>query len=182
MKKIILASAIAASAILTATPALAGSGNQSTATGSAKLVDKRSITRHDQAIVVGIKPERDGAVVLPLEGNEDLCPSIEAMEMMGICKAAGTHSRLNSRGETVEVSNVRCILHGHLGIADYDPAFVESVRLDAPYYQQLVSCGTDALANGTCAAFSRSAQTTVLPSGINSNGFLRIWSKVRLSI
>ena len=128
-----------------------------TATGSAKLVDKRSITRHDQAIVVGIKPERDGAVVLPLEGNEDLCPSIEAMEMMGICKAAGTHSRLNSRGETVEVSNVRCILHGHLGIADYDPAFVESVRLDAPYYQQLVSCGTDALANGTCVAFSRSA-------------------------
>lgn len=128
-----------------------------TATGSAKLVDKRAITRDDQAIVVNVNPERDGAVVLPLEGNEGVQPSVEAMEMMGICQAAGTHNHLNSRGETVEISNVRSILHGHLGIADYDPAFVESVRLDAPYYQQLVSCGTDALANGTCAAFGRSA-------------------------
>lgn len=132
-------------------------GLVTTATGSSKLVDKRFITRADQAIVVDVKPKRDGAVVRPVEGNEGVRPSVEAMEMMSICQAAGTHLRANSNGNKVTVPNVHAILHGHLGIARYDPTQVESVTLDAPYYRHLVSCGTGALAEGTAAAFGRSA-------------------------
>jgi hypothetical protein len=128
-----------------------------TATGSARLVDKRAITRDDQAIVVGVTPERDGALVRPVEGMERVVPSVEAVELMSICQAVPTHERLNRAGEPVMTPNVRAILHGHLGVEQYDPEFVECVTLDAPYHRHLVSCGTGALARGTATAFARSA-------------------------
>ena len=127
-----------------------------TATGSSRLVDKRAITREDQAVVIGVKPERDGAIVRPVAGMETVVPSVEAVEMMSICQAISSHTRTNSRGEPVIVPNVRAVLHGHLGVAAFDPDRVEAVRLDPLYYTQLVSCGTGALANATAAAFSRS--------------------------
>lgn len=128
-----------------------------TATGSSRLVDKRSITRDDQAIVVGIRPEKDGALVMQVEGHPDVVPSVEAVEMMSLCRSVSTHPRRNRAGQVVQVPNVRAILHGHVGVESYDPAYVESVFLDEAYYQYLVSCGTGALAHGTAGAFSRGA-------------------------
>ena len=127
-----------------------------TATGSSRLVDKRSISRDDQAIVVGVKPDRQGAKVIQVEDRPTVIPSVEAVEMMGICEALPYHTRRNSRNEEVPTPAVRCILHGHLGLGAYDPTCAETVRLDEPFYDYLVSCGTGALASGTARAFQRS--------------------------
>jgi hypothetical protein len=51
---------------------------------------------------------------------------------------------------------VRSKLHGHRGISAYNPHRVEYVPLDQPYYDYLVSCATDAQAEGIKEAFSRS--------------------------
>jgi hypothetical protein len=128
-----------------------------TATGSSRLVDKRAISRHDQAIVTGLAPGGEGAVVRPVAGMAAVVPSVEAVEMLRLCDAVPGHTRLNRRGERVRVPNVRAILHGHLGVEAYDPAQVEAVMLDPLYYTQLVSCGTGPLAAGTAQAFSRAA-------------------------
>ncbi|MBI3360765.1 MAG: hypothetical protein HY023_06605 [Chloroflexi bacterium] len=128
-----------------------------TATGSSRLVDKRSITRDDHGIVVGVKPERDGAKVMQVEGRPRTLPSVEAVEMMGICEALPPHPRKNRKGEPVSVPPVHAILHGHLGVQSYDPKCIETVFLDGLYYDYLVSCGTGALASGTAQAFMRSA-------------------------
>jgi hypothetical protein len=131
-------------------------GMITTATGSARLVDKRAITRRDQAVVVGLKAGREGAIVRPVEGNDTVVPSVEAVELMGLCLAVPTHFRRNRQGERISVPNVRAILHGHLGVESFDPQHVEAVMLDPLFYTQLVSCGTGALANGTAAAFASS--------------------------
>ena len=131
-------------------------GLLTTATGSSRLVDKRAISRTDQAVVTGVRPGREGAIVRPVEGMDAVVPSVEAVEMMGICLAVPGHTRTNSRGEDVYVPNVRALLHGHLGVAAFDPRRVESVSLAPAFYTQLVSCGTGALADGTAVAFARS--------------------------
>jgi hypothetical protein len=131
-------------------------GLLTTATGSSRLVDKRSISRLDQAVVVGTRPDREGAIVRPVAGMEPVVPSVEAVEMMGLCERVPMHQHLNSHGLPVNVPNVRAILHGHLGVAAFDPERVEAVMLDPLYYTQLVSCGTGALAEGTATAFARS--------------------------
>ena len=131
-------------------------GLVTTATGSSRLVDKRSISRADQAVVTGIRPERDGAIVRRVAGMEPVVPSVEAVELMGICERVPSHTHTNVRGELLQVPNVRALLHGHLGVEAYDPERVEAVMLDPLYYTQLVSCGTGALAEGTALAFSRS--------------------------
>jgi hypothetical protein len=131
-------------------------GLLTTASGSSRLVDKRAISRLDQAVVVGTRPDHDGAVVRPVAGMERVVPSVEAVEMMGLCERVPKHRHLNSHGVPVTIPNVRAILHGHLGVAVYDPERVEAVRLDPLFYTQLVSCGTGALAEGTATAFARS--------------------------
>jgi hypothetical protein len=127
-----------------------------TATGSSRLVDKRAITRADQAVVTGLTSAGDGVVVQPVAGQEPVVPSVEAVEMVRLCQAVPSHLRAHGRGEQVPVPNVRAILHGHLGVDSYDPRHVEAVLLDPLYYTQLVSCGTGPLAAGTAAAFARS--------------------------
>jgi hypothetical protein len=57
---------------------------------------------------------------------------------------------------SAEVPVVRSKLHGHRGVASYDPARVEYVPLADPYFYYLVTCGTDAQAQGVKDAFSRS--------------------------
>jgi hypothetical protein len=131
-------------------------GMITTATGSSRLVDKRSISRGDQAVIVGLQPGRDGAIVRPVAGLEPVMPSVEAVEMLSLAQAVATHPRRTRQGETVQVPNLRALLHGHLGVAAYDPDFVEMVELDPLFYTQLVSCGTGALAQGSAAAFGRS--------------------------
>jgi len=55
-----------------------------------------------------------------------------------------------------EVPVARSKLHGHRGVASFDPRHVEFVPLDPPYYNYLVSCATQAQARGIKQAFSRS--------------------------
>ncbi len=131
-------------------------GLLTTASGSSRLVDKRSISRMDQAVVVGMRSDHEGAMVRPVAGMERVVPSVEAVEMMGLCERVPHHDHLNSHGKPVSVPNARAILHGHLGVAAFDPAKVEAVRLSSLYYTQLVSCGTGALAEGTATAFAAS--------------------------
>lgn len=132
-------------------------GLVTTATGSSRLVDKRSITRDDQAIVIGMKPGRDGARIMGIEGRSVVLPSVEAVEMMAVCEAVPWHTRTTRAGRAVKVPAIRSILHGHLGVEAFDLGRVESVALPESYYTYLVSCGTGALADGTAEAFARSS-------------------------
>lgn len=59
-------------------------------------------------------------------------------------------------GVSTRVPVIRSKLHGHRGVAAYDPARVEFVPLDPPYYYYLVSCATDAQARAVRDAFARS--------------------------
>lgn len=121
-----------------------------TATGSARVVDKRHITRGDIALVQQIKPDGSGVHILRVEGRPFVKPSVEAVELARIVFGA---PRFRGEPPSVPVS----IVHLHMGIAAYDPAVVEYVTLDPPYYIYPVSCGTRELADGTARAFARSA-------------------------
>jgi hypothetical protein len=107
-------------------------------------------------VIVGIRPGGDGAFVRPVEGLDPVLPSVEAVEMLSIAQAVPTHTRTLDSGAPANVPNLRALLHGHLGVAAYDPAYVEAVELEPLYYTQLVSCGTGPLALGTASAFARS--------------------------
>jgi hypothetical protein len=57
---------------------------------------------------------------------------------------------------TAQVPVARSKLHGHRGVAAYDPRRVEYVLLEPAYYHYPVSCATDAQARGVKSAFARS--------------------------
>lgn len=122
-----------------------------TVTGSARPVDKGSLTEDDLAVIVGVRPEGTGALVRHVEGKRNDPPSSEAVEMLDLDSPL---PRIHFNG--VQVPVVRSKLHGHRGIAAYDPSQVEYVPLDLPYYHYPVSCATDAQARGIKAAFARS--------------------------
>ena len=151
-----------------------------TVTGSIRPVHKGSITEHDLAVIVGVREDGRGALVRHVEGNRNDPPSSEAVEMMDMDStlprvvlppgaiggvagdSSGPQDRPSAGHSAVaenlqhEVPVVRSKLHGHRGIASYDPERVEYVPLDPPYYYYLVSCATEAQAQGVKAAFSRS--------------------------
>jgi hypothetical protein len=126
-----------------------------TVTGSARPVNKGSITWQDLAVIVGTRPDGRGALVRHVEGWENDPPSSEAVEMRGIDLSLPTISLNSSWSGYSEVPVVRSKLHGHRGISAYDPAQVEFIHLDSAYYHYPVSCATEAQANGIIAAFSR---------------------------
>jgi hypothetical protein len=127
-----------------------------TVTGSARPVDKGSVTDDDLAVIAGVRPEGNGVVVRHVEGKRDDPPSSEAVEMMSMNDALPVVT-VNGVGDFAgQVPVVRSRLHGHRGIAGYDPQLVEYAPLDPPYYHYLVSCGTDAQARGIKDAFARS--------------------------
>jgi hypothetical protein len=126
-----------------------------TVTGSARPVDKGSITEDDLAVIVGVRPDGQGALVRHVEGKRNDPPSTEAVEMMDMDSPLPTIT-LPAFGISTPVPVVRSKLHGHRGISAYDPRWVEYVTLDPPYYHYLVSCGTDAQARGIKGAFARS--------------------------
>jgi hypothetical protein len=128
----------------------------STVTGSARPVDKGSITDDDLAVIVGVRPDLSGALVRQVEGKRNDPPSSEAVEMMDMDSSLPAITLDPAWGISTQVPVVRSKLHGHRGIAAYDPRRVEYVPLDVPYYHYLVSCGTDAQARGIKEAFARS--------------------------
>jgi len=127
-----------------------------TVTGSARPVYKGSITDDDLAVIVGVRPDGSGALTRHVEGKRNDPPSSEAVEMMDMNSLLPTIPLDSTWNATAPVPVVRSRLHGHRGIAAYDPRRVEYVPLDAPYYHYLVSCATDAQAQGIKRAFARS--------------------------
>ena len=127
-------------------------GLLTTITGSARPVQKENITDKDLAVIVGIKPERDGALIRQVDGHPNHPPSSEAVEMIGmdldlprITLKSGAH-----------VPVIRSKLHGHRGVRSFDPARVEYVALPESYLHYPVSCSTDAQYRAVQQAFSRS--------------------------
>jgi len=127
-----------------------------TVTGSARPVDKGSIAEDDLAVIVGVRSDGRGALVRHVEGKRNDPPSVEAVEMMDMNSALPTIVLGPAWDTPAQVPVVRSKLHGHRGIAVYDPRRVEYVLLDPPYYHYPVSCGTDAQARGIKEAFARS--------------------------
>jgi hypothetical protein len=127
-----------------------------TVTGSARPVDKGNLTDDDLSVIVGVQPDSSGAVVMHVEGKGNDSPSSEAVEMMDMDQSLPRITLDSSWPLQVEVPIVRSKLHGHRGIAAYDPEIVEHVYLDTPYYHFPVSCSTDSQARAIKAAFARS--------------------------
>ncbi len=125
-------------------------GLVATVTGSARPVSKDSIGDDDLAVIVGVRPDRQGAVVRPVEGLRNDPPSSEAVELFDMDTPL---PRIPYQGQVVPVA--RSKLHGHRGVRAFDPALVEFAPLDRPYYHYPVSCATEAQAQGIRAAFAR---------------------------
>lgn len=126
-----------------------------TVTGSARPVDKGNIQEDDLAVILDVRPDEQGAVVSQVEGKRNDPPSSEAVEMRGMDASLPWIEIQSPSGRPRRVPVVRSKLHGHRGIAAFDPARVEYVPMDAAYQHYLVSCGTEAQAHGIVQAFSR---------------------------
>lgn len=131
-------------------------GLVATVTGSARPVDKGKISEDDLAVIVGVKPAGDGALVRHVVGKRNDPPSSEAVEMMDMDELLPRIAWEDDAAGRREVPVARSKLHGHRGVASFDPRHVEFVPLDPPYYNYLVSCATQAQARGIKQAFSRS--------------------------
>ncbi|MCS7178262.1 MAG: hypothetical protein RML46_03760 [Anaerolineae bacterium] len=125
-----------------------------TVTGSARPVDKRQVTEDDLAVIVGVRPDRKGAFYRPVEGKRNDPPSSEALEMFAM-DGPLPQIRWETPEGITEVPVARSKLHGHRGIAAYDPRYVEYVPVAYSYQCYPVSCGTSAQAEGIVEAFSR---------------------------
>lgn len=125
-----------------------------TVTGSARPVDKRQITEDDLAVIVGIRPDRKGALYRLVEGKRNDPPSSEALEMFAMDEPL-PRIRWETPQGAAEVPVARSKLHGHRGISAYDPRYVEYVPVAAPYQYYPVSCGTGAQAEGIVETFGR---------------------------
>ena len=127
-------------------------GLLTTITGSARPVRKENITDKDLAVIVGIKPERDGAVIRKVEGHPNHPPSSEAVEMIGMDLSLPKITL--KKGMQVPV--IRSKLHGHRSIRSFDRTRAEYVSLSESYLYFPVSCSTDAQYRAVHEAFSRS--------------------------
>ncbi len=126
-----------------------------TITGSARPVEKDAICDDDLAVISGIRPDRSGVIVRPVEGKQNFPPSSEAVEMMDMDTLLPFIHLPAEWQVQSQVPVVRSKLHGHRGVASYDPACVEFVPLESAYYSYPVSCATAAQARGIVNAFSR---------------------------
>ncbi|MBC7226987.1 MAG: hypothetical protein H5T61_07110 [Thermoflexales bacterium] len=126
-----------------------------TVTGSARPVDKRQITEDDLAVIAGVRPDGRGAYYRLVEGKRNDPPSSEAVEMFAMDERLPRVRWTTPEGTEVEVPVARSKLHGHRGVAAYDPRYVEYVPIAPPYQHYPVSCGTGAQAEGIVEAFGR---------------------------
>jgi len=127
-----------------------------TVTGSARPVDKDKITDDDLAVIVGVRPDSRGALVRQVKGKANNPPSSESAEMMGLDSVLPTLALGPGWDAPARVPVGRSKLHGHRGVAAYDPRYVEYAPLSPPYFHYLVSCATEAQAQGIKEAFARS--------------------------
>jgi hypothetical protein len=127
-----------------------------TATGSARPVYKGSISEGDLTVVVGLRPDGNGALIRQVEGMSCAKPSSEAVEMVRMDRPL-PRIKLDSAWDCqAEVPVVRSKLHGHRGVGAYDPRRVEYVPMAPPYQHYPVTCATEAQARGIEDAFFHS--------------------------
>lgn len=127
-------------------------GLLTTITGSARPVRKENITDKDLAVIAGIKPKRDGALIRNVEGHPNHPPSSEAVEMIGMDLELPKITLKSG----AQVPVIRSKLHGHRGVRSFDWTRVEYVRLPDSYLHYPVSCSTDAQYRAVQEAFSSS--------------------------
>jgi hypothetical protein len=128
-------------------------GLLTTITGSARPVRKENITDQDLAVIVGIKPQYDGALIRKVEGHPNHPPSSEAVEMIGMDLKLPRIALTNG----VDVPVIRSKLHGHRGVRSFNTSRVEYVSVPESYLYYPVSCSTDAQYRAVQEAFSNSA-------------------------
>jgi hypothetical protein len=130
----------------------------STATGSAKPVDKTELQDEDLAVIRTVRDDKLGAIVRHVEGHAVTLPSSEAVELRDVDLVLPSRTLGDDMGELAgeEVPAIRSKLHGHRGVSSFDPAVVEFVPLPAAYYDYPVSCATGAQAAGVRDAFAAS--------------------------
>jgi hypothetical protein len=128
-------------------------GLLTTITGSARPVRKENITDKDLAVIAGIKPERDGALIRKVEGHPNHPPSSEAVEMIGMDLVLPRISLSNG----TQVPVIRSKLHGHRAVRSFDRDRVEYVSVPESYLYYPVSCSTDAQYRAVQEAFASSA-------------------------
>jgi hypothetical protein len=124
-----------------------------TITGSARPVRKENITDKDLALVAGLKPELDGALIRKIEGHPNYPPSSEAVEMIGM--DLHLPKIFLEGGKKAPV--IRSKLHGHRGVKSFDQNRIEYVAVSESYQHYPVSCSTEAQYQAVQEAFSRSA-------------------------
>jgi hypothetical protein len=127
-------------------------GLLTTITGSARPIRKESITENDLALIVGVKPENDGALVRHLEGHPNYPPSSEAVEMVGVDLMLP-----RVLVDDCRVPVIRSKLHGHRGVRSFHKDRVEYAPLSENYLYYPVSCSTDAQCSAVQEAFSRAS-------------------------
>lgn len=127
-----------------------------TITGSARPVNKSSLSDDDLAVITGVREDREGALVRHVEGKRNDPPSSEAVELIDMDNTLPFIKLDPDWGIESRVPVARSKLHGHRGIASFNPNLVEFVELDLPYYDYPVTCATEAQASGIKWAFSRS--------------------------
>jgi hypothetical protein len=127
-------------------------GLLTTITGSARPVRKENITDKDLAVIVGIKPKYDGALIRKVEGHPNHPPSSEAVEMIGMDLKLPKITLANGMQAPV----IRSKLHGHRGVRSFNRDRVEYVSVPASYLYYPVSCSTDAQYRAVQEAFSSS--------------------------
>jgi hypothetical protein len=127
-----------------------------TATGSARPVDKGNIRQDELAVITGVRPDGRGALVRHVEGGDAVAPSSEAVELAMSDQALPTIDLGPSWGFGGPVPVIRSKLHGHRGVASYDPRRVEYAPLAPSYQHYPVSCATEAQARGVSQALAGS--------------------------
>jgi hypothetical protein len=127
-----------------------------TVTGSARPVDKGNLNDDDLAVIVDVQPNGSGVMVQHVEGKRNAPPSSEAVEMMEMDRALAQISLSAAWNISNKVPVMRSKLHGHRGVAAFNPQYVEHVPLGPSYYHFPVSCATEAQARGLVVAFSQS--------------------------
>jgi hypothetical protein len=128
-----------------------------TITGSARPVDKGNISEDDLAVIVGVRPDGMGAKVRRVKGKDNSPPSSEAVEMRGMDYGLPEITLAPEWGVSNKVPVIRSKLHGHRGIASYNPDLVEFIPLPIEFYNYPVSCATETQATGIIKTFARSA-------------------------
>jgi hypothetical protein len=127
-----------------------------TITGSARPVDKGNITDDELAVVEGVRDDRAGVIVRHVTGKRNDPPSSEAFEMADIDRSLPWLRPDLGFGVRGLAPVVRSKLHGHRGVAAYNPARIEFAPMSPAYSRYPVTCGTRGQAEGVKAAFMRS--------------------------